>query len=118
MHVYNIYLYIIVTVLYLYTLHVYYIQTAEEFAKIYLSKINMANSTRAGGSKPFPFTGKEAVPDEVDWRTKGVVTEVKNQVCSLNYRIYSSSYSQKNGGNKSIFKIPQNKKNVLRIVEL
>jgi len=57
-----------------------HMQTAEEFAKIYLSKFNMANSTR-GGNSEFPFTGKEAVPDEVDWRTKGVVTEVKNQVC-------------------------------------
>ena len=55
-------------------------QTAEEFTRIYLSKVNMANSTRTGISSEFPFTGKEAVPDEVDWRSKGVVTEVKNQV--------------------------------------
>ena len=59
-------------------------QTGEEFAKIYLSKFNMANSTRAGDHE-FPFTGKEAVPDEVDWRTKGVVTGVKNQVCNLKH---------------------------------
>ena len=55
------------------------IQTSEEFAKLYLSKINMANSTESG-SEEFPFTGNEPVPDEVDWRTKGVVTPVKNQV--------------------------------------
>ena len=53
-------------------------QTAEEFAKIYLSKINMANTT--GGGSKFPFTGKEAVPDTLDWRTKGIVTPIKNQV--------------------------------------
>ena len=53
-------------------------QTGEEFAKIYLSKINMANKTK--GSLKFPFTGEEAVPDTVDWRTKGIVTAVKNQV--------------------------------------
>ena len=53
-------------------------QTAEEFAKIYLSKINMANKTE--GSLDFPFTGKETVPETVDWRTKGIVTPIKNQV--------------------------------------
>jgi len=54
-------------------------QTSEEFAKLYLSKINMANSTRTG--EEFSYTSLEAAPSEVDWRQKGIVTPVKNQVC-------------------------------------
>ena len=41
----------------------------------------MANKTE--GSSEFPFTGKEALPETVDWRTKNIVTPVKNQVAAL-----------------------------------
>ena len=47
----------------------------------------MANKTE--GSLQFPFTGKEALPETVDWRTKKIVTPVKNQVgCFL--KLYSA----------------------------
>ena len=56
-------------------------QTAEEFAKIYLSKINVTNSKNKHKSQ-FPFIGREDgnIPDAVNWRTRNIITEVKDQV--------------------------------------
>lgn len=52
----------------------------------------MANRTE--GSLEFPFTGKEALPETVDWRTKHIVTPVKNQVryqqCDITPRVMIS----------------------------
>ena len=54
-----------------------HLQTAQEFKKIYLSKVNMANGEPSGDMFVPP---EEPMINEVDWRTKGVVTGVKNQV--------------------------------------
>ena len=46
---------------------------------MYLSKINMANTTKHRSE--FYFTGiEDDLPDTVDWRTKNIVTGVKDQV--------------------------------------
>ncbi|XP_065884160.1 procathepsin L-like [Dysidea avara] len=53
--------------------------TSEEFAKLYLSKINMANSTCSRKESPFISKVHEAIPSEIDWRDYNVVTKVKDQ---------------------------------------
>lgn len=55
-----------------------FMQTVEEFKKLYLSQINMAGGDRT--TEVYVAPKNEPIAVTVDWRTKGVVTEVKNQV--------------------------------------
>jgi len=53
-------------------------QTVEEFKKLYLSQINMASGDKT--AEVYVAPDNEPMAATVDWRTKGVVTGVKNQV--------------------------------------
>lgn len=53
-------------------------QTYEEFSKIYLQGLRVPEVTNK--TRRLPPRAVDALPQTVNWKTKGVVTPVKNQV--------------------------------------
>lgn len=62
--------------------HSNFFQSNDEFRKV-MNGYQMKNSLRYEGITFLPPSNLGDLPDTVDWRTKGYVTGVKNQVSGL-----------------------------------